>query len=99
MIENQEEFIDKLDFSKYFYKHIYETKGHSRKGEWLPYLVKNHLCALESQKRALKMVENENEHFDYVIFIRPDSLFKQKLPVKKKNNQIDQSLTVSIGAA
>lgn len=83
LIENQEEFIDKLDFSKYFYKHIYDTKGHSRKGEWLPYLVKNHLCALESQKRALKMVENENEHFDYVIFVRPDSLFKQKLPVKK----------------
>ena len=62
---------------------IFIMFGHSQKGEWLPGLIKNHLCALESQKRCFEMVEQDGSDFDYVMFLRPDVLIKTKFPVSK----------------
>ena len=86
-IDNQEEFIDNVDFSKYFYKDIFEEFGESKYGgEWLPYLIKNHLCELESKKRGFKMVLLDEINFDYVIFLRPDMKFENKFPVNMINH-------------
>ena len=62
----------------YFYKEVFTKKGQCGNGEWLPSLVKNHICALESMKRVLTMVETsmvgENK-FKFIMFIRPDVMF------------------------
>lgn len=87
--EKQKTFIDNIDFSKYFYKKIFDTIGDSHDGEWLPFLVKNHLCALESQKRVLNMAKQE--YFDYVIFIRPDVMIKNKFPIETSIKYLDNN--------
>ena len=86
-IESQDDFLDSLDFSKYFYKNIYDKYGCKDKinGEWDPKLIRNHLCALESQKRVLKMVNTKK--FQRIMFIRPDVRIRQKL-------KFDQLLTM-----
>jgi hypothetical protein len=70
-IDNQDDFLESITFSDYFYEHLYDINGNS-KFEWHPQLLKNHLCALESQKRVTDMVINTNKEYDFVIFIRPD---------------------------
>ena len=85
-IDNQEDYMRTVDFSKYFYKEIWNTKGHNEDGEWLPGLIENHLCALESQKRGLEMVEDfvsVGNKFKYVMFLRPDVLITNKLPLRE----------------
>ena len=72
IIENQDEFIDSINFSEYFYRNIYDTIGHCTNGEWLPELIMNHLCALESQKRVTKMCLGSGKTYDAVLYIRPD---------------------------
>ena len=71
-IDNQNEFLETIDFSHYFYKDIYDIKGNTAEGEWMPELIRNHLCALESQKRVTEMMYNSKNKYDYVIYIRPD---------------------------
>lgn len=94
-IDSQDEFLSNLNMDNYFYKDVWNTIGHSENGEWLPELVQNHLCALESQKRCLEMVEDfmkkNNINIKYFIFIRPDVMIYDNLPVKiilKNNNKI-----------
>lgn len=85
-IDSQEDYIENVDMNNYFYKEIYDTIGHCHEGEWLPGLVTNHLCALESQKRCLEMVEEyvkEGNKFTYVMFVRPDVLIRNKLPLNE----------------
>lgn len=91
-IDEQEDFEKNLKFSDYFYQNVWDSIGHDVKGEWLPGLVKNHLCALESQKRCFAMVQNDNTKFDYVMFLRPDVLIKNIFPIDSlqflnKNNE------------
>jgi hypothetical protein len=71
-IEEQKKFTDQLIFSDYFNRELYDKYGGDTHHEWRPQLIKNHLCALESQKRVYKMANDTGETFDYVIFIRPD---------------------------
>jgi hypothetical protein len=91
-IDNQTIFLDNLDFNNYFYKHIYDTIGHSINGEWLPQLILNHLCALESQKRVFKMVKESNINFDYIIFIRPDVLLLNDFNINWLKDTFDITL-------
>ena len=73
-VDNQDDFTK--DFGKtfhlYFDKNLFDEKGDISEGEWLPMLIRNHLCALESQKRVFKMVIDTGNHYDAVMFIRPD---------------------------
>jgi len=69
-IDNQEEYLATLDMSKYFDADLWARVGDSHVGEWVPQLIRNHLCALESQKRAFAMAKGSGH--DFVIFIRPD---------------------------
>lgn len=74
LIEPQHSFLDTVDFSKYYYAH----EAHK---EWLPYLIRNHICALESQKRCVDLCLAENIQYDYVIFLRPDAYVETPLPI------------------
>lgn len=73
----QDEFLDTITFSDYFNKELYAIHGDSP-SEWRPGLIRNHICALESQKRVTQMVldaknlETKLNDIDYVMYIRPD---------------------------
>ncbi len=85
-IDAQWEFLDNLNMNNYFYKDIWETTGHDPNYEWLPGLIQNHLCALESMKRGLEMVENQmcqGYTFKYIMFIRPDVQIHNSLPIQQ----------------
>jgi hypothetical protein len=73
-LELQQPFLDGLDFSQYYYAHEAEH-------EWLPFLIRNHICALESQKRCVNLCLAENKHYDYVLFLRPDAYIETPLPI------------------
>lgn len=81
VIDNQNEYTNELmtNFHKYFYAHIFSTVGHNERGEWLPMLIRNHMCALESQRRVFLLTQSEE--FDAFIFIRPDALLLNHLDV------------------
>jgi len=69
---------------KYFDEDLYKRLGTRKNGEWFLQLIKNHLCALESQKRCMEMVEdfvNKGNKFRYVMFLRPDALIIDSLPI------------------
>lgn len=81
-IENQSDFLNSIDFSQYFYKEVFEKYGENRQnGEWIPMLIRNHLCALESQKRVTAMCMNSNKPYDFIIYLRPDVEISNHLPI------------------
>lgn len=82
-IDDQDIFTRAVDsnFHLYYYQHVMSAIGHGPQGEWLPMLVRNHLCALESQRRVFKMVTDTGNHYDAVIFIRPDALLLNNIDV------------------
>ena len=85
-IDCQDEFIQTIDMNDYFYKEVWDKEGDKKHGEWLPGLIKNHLCALESMKRGLEMVEEfvkVGNKFKYVMFVRPDVLISSVLPLQQ----------------
>ena len=84
-IDNEEEFLQSINMDDFFYKDIWDTIGHSTNGEWLPKMVSNHLCMLESQKRGIEMIEDyvltSGIKPKYIIFIRPDVKINNDLPL------------------
>jgi len=64
-IDSQDAFLKDLVFSEYY------RKG---EGEWHPQLLRNHLCALESQKRVTQMLLTSDTTYDAVVYMRPDVL-------------------------
>lgn len=88
LIENQEDFLEKINFSDYFNEDLYNKYGDSPY-EWRPYLVRNHLCALESQKRVYNMVINTNINYDYIMYIRPDVMIYNEFDINWIKNDFD----------
>jgi hypothetical protein len=86
-IDNQDDFLASIDISHYFYKDVLLAKGSNKDGEWNIDLIKNHLCALESMKRGLEMIPDT---FRYVMFIRPDIMIFNELPIQQMLQQMLQ---------
>ena len=88
--DNQDEFLYTLNISDYFNKSLYSKYGGNTHHEWHPILIRNHLCALESQKRVTNMVLNNPTKYDHVVYIRPDVFinddFKMAFLQPKTNN-------------
>jgi hypothetical protein len=80
--EDQQEFLDVLDFGQYFYESVYRARGECANGEWIPQLVRNHICALESQRRVFQMTEETGVQYDAYIVIRPDAYFVSDLDIE-----------------
>jgi hypothetical protein len=74
-IDDQQAFLDTIKFEEYYYEH-------EKDQEWLPHLIRNHLCALESQKRCVNLCLSANVAYDYIMFLRPDALIESFLPVE-----------------
>ena len=77
--DEQEKFLATIRWDDYHYK----LPPHGV--EWDAPLVRNFLCALESQRRVLALVERyqayAKEHFTHVAFLRPDVRILSDLPV------------------
>ena len=56
-LDDEDEFLESVNMDIYFYKDVYAKKGNTPDGEWVPKMVSNHVCMLESQKRGLSMVQ------------------------------------------
>jgi len=82
-ITSQDDFLKTINMDDYFYKHIWEEKGHNKDGEWIPKLIKNHICALGSLRNVYNMVENSGLKFKHIIFIRPDAYFTEPFQIEK----------------
>ena len=81
-IDNQHDFLNSLNFSDYFDEQLFKIHGGNTHHEWHPALIRNHLCALESQKRVTDMVLNSNKIYDIVIYVRPDVMINNVLNIK-----------------
>ena len=88
-IDDQQVFKDQLNFSDYFNKELYDKYGGDTAHEWRPQLIMNHLCALESQKRAYQMVNDTGEQFDFIMFVRPDVQITNQFDVNILNTNFD----------
>jgi hypothetical protein len=93
-IDDQDTFTNALDFNNYFYQPVWNAKGDTLDGEWLPKLVLNHLCALESQKRVTHMVIENQEPYDLIMYIRPDALLLTPFPVASLQNLKDGDILI-----
>ena len=75
-VESQDDFLKSLTFGDYYYE-----DAANRNEEWLPFLIRNHLCSLESQKRVTKMVIDSAKKYTFVLYIRPDVEFHNDFPI------------------
>jgi hypothetical protein len=93
-LDDETEFLECVCMDNYFYKDVWNTIGHSGDGEWLPILVSNHVCMLESQKRGFQMVQSSvlnGDKYKFILFIRPDITIHNDLPLQNmisNNNNI-----------
>jgi hypothetical protein len=85
-IDSEEEFLSSVDMDQYFYKDVWDKKGHCMEGEWIPRMVSNHICMLESQRRATHMIDEYIQQTGNtpksVLFIRPDVECYNDLPLE-----------------
>jgi hypothetical protein len=72
--DSQDEFLDGIDFSQYYY---------SEECEWNPLLLRNHICSLESQRRVTEMCIESNRKYSHVMYVRPDARIYSDLPVSQ----------------
>lgn len=88
-IDKQNEFLDTINFKDYFDKDFF-AKNDDIGDEWRePGLIRNHLCALESQKRCYHMVLESNNSYDYTLYIRPDVEIMNPFDVNWLNLEFD----------
>ena len=88
-IESQDAFLDTIRFADYFDRELYVKHGGDSEHEWRPQLIRNHLCALESQKRVYRMVKESGGEYDYIMYIRPDVFVTNDFDVACLNTPFD----------
>jgi hypothetical protein len=80
--DNQDEFLAGLNFAEYWNEEIFRKHGDGPKYEWYPFLVRNHLCALESQRRVTEMMLASGNEYTFVMYVRPDARIDTPFPVE-----------------
>ena len=73
MIDDQDEFDSKTDYSNYI------SQGDAWKDQL--YSLKNHIRALHSLSRVGESIINSNVKYDVVLFVRPDVYLLNEIPV------------------
>ena len=92
-IDSQDDFLASIKFSDYFNAELYQRYGDSIH-EWKPMLIRNHLCALESQNRVTNMVLENERKYDYVIYIRPDVFIATTFQVQYLYNTMENQISI-----
>jgi hypothetical protein len=88
-IEKQSDFLNTINFENFFNQQLYDIYGGDTHHEWRPQLIRNHLCALESQKRAYKMVLDSGNEYDFILYIRPDVVILNNFDVSCLQTNFD----------
>jgi hypothetical protein len=80
-VEKQIDFLNTINIENYFDEKLYNIYGGDTPNEWRPQLIKNHLCALESQKRCYNLVldSSQGKKYKYIMFVRPDMLIQNNI--------------------
>lgn len=91
-IDNQDDFLNSINFSDYFDAELFNKCGENNNSEWFPFLIKNHLCALESQKRVTQMCIDSQKKYDFIIYVRPDVEILDDLPIYCLNKYIKEHI-------
>jgi len=93
-IDKQNEFLDTINFNDYFGENFIDKNERDHELLWQnPLLLRNHLCALESQKRCYHMVLESNNSYDYILYIRPDVEIMNPFDVNWLNSEFDITIT------
>ena len=67
-LHDQDEFKNNINFKAFrTHKDPWNTNYET---------VDNFICAMFSKSRCTKLINDSKEHFDYIIFLRPDVLYK-----------------------
>lgn len=90
IFDNQDEIIEKINFDEY-YTCLGDWTGMSE--DMTKYLIRNLVLALYSKKRITELLEIYQEKYEYVIFIRPDTLFLDKVCLDF-NNLTDHNIII-----
>jgi hypothetical protein len=56
--------------------------------------VDNFICAMYSKNELVKMIQESNEEFDYIIFLRPDVRYLHPLNLKYLNHVTDNKICI-----
>jgi len=56
--------------------------------------VDNFICAMYSKNELVKMIQESNEEFDYIIFLRPDVKYLHPLNIKYLNHVTDNKICI-----
>jgi len=89
-LDDEDIFLESVNMDNYFYKDVWEKEPDS---EWLPKLISNYVCMLESQKRGFDMVKEsilKGNKFKFIMFIRPDILIYNEIPINVIINNYDK---------
>jgi len=92
-LDVQDDFLKNINMEDYFNEELFNIYGGNTHDEWWPQLIRNHLCALESQKRVTEICLNTNKKYDFIMYIRPDVQIYDPFPLDclkniKKNDII-----------
>lgn len=71
VIDEQNDFLNGPSYNLSMYWYESEWKRAGKDVEWLPHLVHNHVCALESLRRLTQLVRDDSS-LDLVMYVRPD---------------------------
>lgn len=93
-LDNQDDFIKTINMDDFFNKELYDEHGGNTAHEWHPQLIRNHLCALESQKRATDMCLQANVNYDFIMYIRPDVQINNFFPVECFNTIKEEDIAI-----
>lgn len=83
-IDNEDEFIESVDISKYHDSKAWKLYGDGRKShqEWHPQMVMNHICLMEAMRRVTNLcLDSGRGAYDFILYMRPDVNVPKPFPV------------------
>jgi len=85
LIDDQDIFLDKLNFAEYFYQDVYDLGGNTHDAEWAPYMVRNQIFGFESLKRSVNLALESREIYNAILILRPDMLINRPIDINTIN--------------
>ena len=94
VIDDQDIFLDKLNFTEYFYQDVYDLRGDNPAAEWAPYMVRNLIFGFESLKRSVNLALESQEIYDAVLILRPDMLINIPIDINTINSITHNTIVI-----
>ena len=92
--DNQDDVIKSINVDEY-YTHLGNWTGMTP--EMTKYLIRNMCLALYSKKRIANVLNEHKDRYDYVMIVRPDSLFTEKINMQYFNELTSTNIIIPTG--